>query len=488
MTFRLHLLARVLAALVLLGSATELAAQPAAPAAKPAAAKPAVTPAAKPAPIAAVGAGKVGLAPTPKNQLPPVETFALSNGLSVAVLRSERVPSVSVQLWYRAGSKDEPRDRRGLSQVLARAMWKGSKRVRPDAHAQLVAALGGQVGGGTDEDSTHFSDDLPSGYLDFAIQLEAERMRGLQLRDSVIKTERENLANELRQEDNSPLARGLRRLLELAFTKHSYAWPSGGVSTDLPTVTTEDVRRYYDAYYVPNNALLVVAGDVTVADVRASAEKHFGAFVAAPISRTVTAETEPALTSQRRELAAPGQLGVVLVGYAVPAGKSADWAALQITAAILGSGDGSRIKQRLRAPGKEIGLDGGVTTQPREHPSLFIALAAYREASGGPAVEAALLDEIAKLATKGPTKDELRMAKTQLQTRAGYALESNDSLATQIGRAWILSGDPGAFAGEVERLEAVKPEDIKRVITTYLRPERATILTVPPAAPKAAKP
>lgn len=487
MTFRLHLLARVLAALVLLGSAGELAAQPAA---KPAAAKPAA-PATKPAAVAAAkpaAAGPAKPAAPARNKLAPVETFALANGLSVAVLRTEVVPSVSVQLWYRAGSKDEPRDRRGLSQVLARAMWKGSKRVRPDAHAQLVAALGGQVNGGTDEDSTHFGDELPVGYLDFAIQLEAERMRGLQLRDSVIKAERENLANELRQEDNSPLARGLRRLLELAFTKHSYAWPAGGVAADLAAVSTDDVRRYYDTFYVPNNALLVVVGDVTVQAVRESAEKHFGTFAAAPIARAVTAETEPALTSQRRELAAPGQLGVVLIGYAVPPGKSADWAPLQLTAAILGSGEGSRIKQRLRAPGKEIGLDGGVTTQPREHPSLFIALAAFRDANGGPAVEAALLDEINKLAQKGPTKDELRVAKAQLQTRAGFALESNDNIASQIGRAWILSGDPKAFAGEVERLEAVKPEDVKRVITTYLRPERATILTVPPAAPKATKP
>jgi zinc protease len=471
-----------LAALVMIGLASSpVIAQPAAPAKQPAT-RPAVPRA------AGAAVGKLGAPPAAHTKLPAVETFALSNGLSVAVLRSEMVPAVSVQLWVRAGSKDEPRDRRGLAQVLARAMWKGSKRVRPDAHAQMVASLGGKVSGGTDEDSTHFGNDLPSGYLDFALQLEAERMRGLQLRDSVIKTARDQLATELRQEDSSPLARGLRRLLELAFTKHTYAWPSGGVATDLIAVTTDDVRRYYDTYYVPNNALLVVAGDVTVEAVRESAQKHFGAFAASPITRNVAADAEPALSAQRREITPPSQLGVVLIGYSVPAAANPDWAALQVAAAILGSGEGSRIKQRLRAAGKEIGLDGGVSTQPREHPSLFIALAAYREANGGAPVEAALLDELAKLAQRGPTKDELRTAKTQLQTRAAYSLESADGIASQIGRTWILTGDVKTFATEIDRIEAVKLEDIKRVLTMYLRPERATILTVPPAPPKAAKP
>lgn len=504
MTFRLHLLPRVLAGtrgrgalaamiltLGMLGSADHAHAQPA-PAA-PAAAKPAPTapkaaaPAARPV---AGAAAKPGATPAGKSalaKLPPIETFALSNGLSVALVRTEIVPAVSVQLWYRAGSKDEPRDRRGLSQVMARAMWKGSARVRPDAHAQLVAALGGQVNGGADEDSSHFGDDMPKGYLDFAIQLEAERMRSLQLRESMIKAEREQLAAEMRQEDSSPLAKGLRRLLELAFTKHSYAWPAGGVVGDLQAIALADVQRFYTTYYVPNNALLVVVGDVTADEVRASAEKHFGPMPATPINRTVTADTEPPLSVQRREVTAPGQLGVVLIGYGVPAATSPDWPALQLAAAILGSGDGSRIKQRLRAAGKEIGLDGGVSVQPREHPSLFIALAAYRDAASGQAVEAALIDELQKLAQRGPTAVELRTAKTQLQTRAAYSMESGNGLATQLGRSWILTGDVKAFAGDIDRLEAVKPEDIKRVLSTYLRPERSTILQVPPAT-KAAKP
>ena len=399
----------------------------------------------------------------------------------------ETVPVVSFQLWYRAGSKDEPRDRRGLAQLVARLMWKGSGRVRPDAHAQLIGALGGRVSGGTDEDSTYFGTELPSAYLDFALQLEAERMRGLQLRDTVVNAEREQLAAELAQEDASPIARGLRRLLELSFTKHPYAWPSGGVVADLKAVTTADAKRFYDTYYVPGNAFLVVVGDVTADLVRASLEAHFGALAGAPITRLARASDEPAPTAQRREASQPGQLGLVMTGYPVPAAASPDWAALQLAAAILGSGDAGRIKQRLRAGPKELGLDGGVTAQPREHPGLFITLAAYREAANGPAVEAAMLEELGKLAQRGPTVDELRWAKAQLVTRAVFAVESGSGLASALGRSWIWYGDARAFAADVDRIDAVKAEDIKRVLTTYLRPDRATILAVPPAV-KAAKP
>jgi zinc protease len=478
-----------LLACLLCGAATAALAQGTPP--KPAAAVPA---SAAPKPAAAAlakspqpAANAAGAARGSLAKLPPIEQFSLSNGLRVAVVTTTMIPQVSVQLWYRAGSKDEPRDRRGVAQLVARMMWKGSRRVRPDAHAQLIGALGGQVVGGTDEDSAHFGDEVPRGYLDFALQLEAERMRGLQLRESAVRAERELLLKELRQEEASPIARGLRRLLELAFTKHPYAWPSGGVVADLPAITTADVQRFYDTYYVPNNALLVVVGDVTVDEVKQSARAHFEPLPAAPVTRTAGSDAEPVPTAPRREVAAVGQLGLVMLGYPVPAATSPDWAALQIAATVLGSGDGSRIKRRLLAAGKELALDGGVSAQPREHPSLFIALAAYRDAAGGAAVEAALAEEINALAQRGPSKDELRIAKNQLQTRLAFALEGDDGVASQLGRSWVLSDDAAAFLSDFDRIEAVKPEDVKRVLATYLTPQRSTTLAVPPAA-KATKP
>lgn len=463
-------------ALALIVSGTTATAQPAAPGpTSPTPARPGNTPPAARSLFA---------------KAPPVATFELANGLSAAVLTIDTIPTVSIQVWIRAGSKDEPRNRRGLSQLVARLMWKGTGRVRPDAHAQLIAALGGRVSGSTDEDASYFGVELPSPYLDYALSLEADRLRGLQLREAALKAEREQLLAELAQEDASPISRALRRLLELSFSKHPYAWPSGGVADDLKAITVGDAKLFYDTYYVPQNAIVVVVGNATADTVRASLEKHFGALASRPIKRSAGATDEPLPTAQRREVTAPGQLGLVLAGFPTPAASDPDWAALQVTAAILASGDGGRLKQRLRVgPPKDLGLDGGITAQPREHPGLVVALAAYRDASNGQAVEAALFDELAKLARLGPTAEEVRAAKVALLTRTVFTIETGAGLASAIGRAWLFYGDPKAYAVEADRLDAVRPQDVRRVVGKHLRPDRATIVAVPPAPPaKAAKP
>ncbi|MBC7977339.1 MAG: insulinase family protein, partial [Myxococcales bacterium] len=212
------------------------------------------------------------------SKLPALETFALANGLQVAVLRNDASPVVSVQLWYHAGSKDEPRDRRGTAHMFEHMMFKGSGRVRSDAHAQSVNALGGYVSAATDEDATHYANTLPADYLDYAIQLEAERMRGLQFRKPMIDGERAIVKDEVRQQDASPFAKGLLRCLAISYLKHPYAWTATGSPRELDQATPDDLKRFYDTYYQPNNALLVVVGKTTAADVKASAEKWFGAL------------------------------------------------------------------------------------------------------------------------------------------------------------------------------------------------------------------
>jgi len=155
--------------------------------------------------------------------LPKIETFALSNGLQVAVLPTDAAPVVAVQVWYRAGSKDEPRNRRGSAHMFEHMMFKGTKHVRAEAHAQYINGIGGYVNAQTDEDATHYINTLPADYLDFAIQLEAERMRNLMFRPEMIATEREVVKEEIRQQENSPIAKGFLRFLEVAFAKQAPA-------------------------------------------------------------------------------------------------------------------------------------------------------------------------------------------------------------------------------------------------------------------------
>jgi zinc protease len=417
-------------------------------------------------------------------KLPTIESFTLSNGLKVAVLSSDAAPVVAVQVWYHAGSKDEPRDRRGSAHMFEHMMFKGTAHVRSEAHAQYLNGLGGYVNAQTEEDATHFINTLPSDYYDFAIKLEAERMRNLLFRPDMIKVEKEVVKEEIRQQENAPIAKGFLKFLDIAFTKHPYAWLPGGNIKDLDATTPDDLKKFYDAYYQPNNALLVVVGKVNAKDVKASAEKWFGAIPkAAEPPRPSQSAQEPAHTTKKKETAEPSGIGLVLLGFYVPAAKDKDIYALQVASIILGAGESSRLKQRIKAidpkTKKPVGLDAGMETLIREDPGMLVAIGAFLAPQQQDGVEAGLIDEVGKLGKNGPTNDELRKAKNQVQSGFMFSLENVEGLATAIGKSWILVGDPTSFLRDIDEIEKVTAQDVSRVVKKYMNPDTATEVIIP---------
>jgi zinc protease len=419
--------------------------------------------------------------------MPKVETFELENGLKVAFLQVDSAPVVAVQVWYHAGSKDEPRDRRGSAHMFEHMMFKGTEHVRPEAHAQFLNGVGGYVNAQTDEDATHYIDTVPADYLDFAVELEAERMRNLMFRPDMIATEKEVVKEEIRQQENSPVAKGFLRFLDIAYTKHPYAWTAGGTIKDLDQTTPGDLEKFYDAYYQPNNAMLVVVGKTTLDQVKASAEKWFGKIPkgAAP-PRPAAKEQEPLQTAQRKETVEPGQIGLTLIGWHIPAAKDKDVYPLQVASIMLGAGDSSRIKVRLKGDKTHpaIALEGAMEALVREDPGMTIALGAYLDASKEKPVEDAIFDEVKKLGDKGPAGDELRKAKNQVQSGFVFSLEHAQGLAEAIGRSWILTGDPTQFMRDVDEIEKVTGADVQRVVKQYLGADRATVVIIPPKGAK----
>ena len=447
--------------------------------------QPAPPPPPAPAPKAPVPAPRKAI-----SKLPTIESFTLANGLRVAVLSTDAAPVVSVQLWYRAGSKDEPRDRRGSAHMFEHMMFKGTTHLRAEAHAQFVNGVGGYVNASTDEDATHYVNTLPPDYVDFAFKLEAERMRNLMFRPDMIAIEREVVKEEIRQQENSPIAKGFLRFLAVAFTKHPYSWTAGGNIKDLDATSPDDLKRFYDTYYQPNNALLVVVGKIGLDAVKAAAEKHFGAIPkGAEPPRPAQKAQEPAQSAKRREVVEPGQIGLTLIGFHIPPAKDKDIYALQVASIILGAGESSRLKQRLKAVDpktkRPFALDGGMEAVIREEPGMAIALGAYLDPTQGDVIEAAIFDEIGKLAARGPNYDELRKAKNQVQSGFTFSLENVQGLATAIGRSWILVGDPTAFMRDIDEIEKVSSGDVARVVKKYMAPDHATIVVIPPklAAP-----
>lgn len=430
--------------------------------------------------MVAASSSRASAQPGASLALPQLETWELNNGMKVAFMPLASAPVVAVEVWYHVGSKDEPRDRRGSAHMFEHMMFKGAERVRPEEHARSLNRLGGYVNASTSEDATWYINVLPARHLDFACQLEAERMRALLFREDMIRTEREVVKEEIRQQENNPLAKGFLRFMANAFSRHPYQWSAGGTIADLDATTAADLKRFYDTYYVPNNAMLVVVGAVTADQVRAAAEKWFGPLPrAAEPPRPADAATEPTQTAMRRDVSAPGQVGLLLGGYHIPAASHDDIYALQVASLILGSGESSRLMQRL-VQKERIAVQAGAPLILREHPGLLALYGVYLDASKGDAVQAALLDEIALLRRNGPTVQELSKAKSQIQTSFVQGLQTAAGLAEQIGSSWILTGDPGRWLQDLERYGAVTAADVKRVANTYLTESNLTVLAIPP--------
>jgi zinc protease len=429
----------------------------------------------------AAGAGPAPAKATAPLTLPKVETWTLENGLTVFYLGVHDAPVVTVQVYYHVGSKDEPRDRRGSAHMFEHMMFKGTTHVPPEEHARMLDKLGGSSNAFTQWDVTGYHATVPRQYLDFAVQLEAERMRQLVFRPEMVDREREVVKEEKRMRvDNNPLGRAVETFFQMAFLKHPYAWTAAGFIEDLDALTPDDLKTFYDRYYQPNNAALIIVGDVSADEARAAAEKHF-----APIPRgkapprPADAAAEPAQTQTRRDVAErPAQVGIVIVGFHIPEAKHPDMAALQVAASILADGESSRLYKRIVRKDK-IGVAAAGQVLALEHPGLFFVYGAHLDGEQSAKVEKALLDEVARLGTTAVPARELEKAKNQLSARFVFGLESVEGLAERIGMSWITHGDGTAWLGELARLQAVGAADVQRVAKKYLVASNMTVLVVP---------
>ncbi|RMH45067.1 MAG: insulinase family protein [Deltaproteobacteria bacterium] len=420
-------------------------------------------------------------APAPQLQLPEVKTWTLDNGLRVAYLPRHEAPVVAVHVWYHVGSKEERPDRLGAAHMFEHMLFKGTVHVRPEEHARHIQRVGGSLNAFTTQDTTAYHEQLPKQYLQFACKLEAERMRNLLLRKEMIDTEREVVKEELRlRYENSPIGKGLQKFFATAFTKHPYGWLAIGTKETLDATDKDYLQYFYDTYYVPNNALLVVVGDVSEDEVRTCADTYFAKIPRGKEPpRPADERPEPPQTEKRRVVVEPRQIGIVLGGFHIPEAKHPDMYPLRVLAKILSDGESSRLYRRLVRTDK-IAVAAGGQVFALEHPGLFLTFGVYLQPDQGDKVEAALLDEIAKVRDAGVTDKELQKAKNQLESDLVFSLESASGLATQIGQSWINTGDPAAFLGDADKIAAVTADDVQRVARQYLVESNLTIVVIPP--------
>jgi zinc protease len=427
----------------------------------------------------------VGLAAGAAAAEPDVVEATLDNGLTVLVLEDHRSPVVSVQVWYRVGSRNERPGATGLAHFLEHMMFKGTPTHGKGEFARLVEQNGGQNNAYTSQDVTHYFVNIAADRLDMVLGLEADRMRNLLLDPKEIESERQVVMEERRtRTEDDPDGLLSEEMLSVAFKAHPYRWPIIGWMEEIRRINPAELRAFYDTYYVPNNALLVVVGDVKAPDVLARVRHHFGRIPRGADPPPVTA-VEPPQVSDRRVVVrkAGARLPIVNLAWHVPNHASPDAPALELLAAILSEGRASRLHRKLVYE-KRMALNaGGDYSYFSRDPNLFWLFATPLPGQAPEDLERALLAEIELLKTEPVPEEELERAKNQIEASFVWRQDSVYSRGSSLARFELL-GSWRLLSRFVPMIRAVTAADLQRVARTYFPPDRKTVgILLPAEAP-----
>jgi zinc protease len=411
-----------------------------------------------------------------------VAEATLENGLRVLVLEDHRSPVASTQVWYRVGSRNERPGATGLAHFLEHMMFKGTARHGKGQFSRLVEQNGGQDNAFTTQDETSYFVDVAADRVDMVLGLEADRMRHLLLEPREIDSERQVVMEERRtRTEDDPDGLLSEEMNSIAFKAHPYRWPVIGWMDDIKRINPTELRAFYDTYYQPNNAILVVVGDVKAPDVIARARQLFGAIPRSPDPPPVTAIEPPQIDERQVVVKKAGaQVPIVELAWHVPNGKSPDAPALELLSTILSEGRASRLYRKLVYE-QQLALGAGGDYPYFSHdPNLFTFYATPLPGKSAEALERALLAEIERLKSEPLPEEELERAKNQIEAAFVWQQDSVHSRATSLAR-FELAGSWRLQSDFVPRIRAVTAADLQRVARAYFPIDRKNLSTLLPA-------
>ena len=409
-----------------------------------------------------------------------ITAYTLDNGLRLIVYQDTTAPVVSVNVWYRVGSKDEPTGKRGMAHLMEHMMYKGSKNVGPEEHSKLIDQAGGQDNAFTRDDVTGYWARLPKEKLDLALYLFAEQMHNLVLTQEHLDSEREVIKEEWRfRLENQPVSKAFDKFRDIAFAGTPYAKGPEGYMEDLDKITLEDLQNFYQTHYAPNNAVLVVAGDVRPAEVLSLTKKYFGEIPKAetPAPTTITLPPQTEMREEILEMAV--QLPVIIGGYRLPGSGHPDQPILEVISFILSRGQSSRLYRQLVREQQLSVAAGGFPLVFKDLGTMLI-YAFFTPDKDPVQVKEALLGEIERLATEPIDEKELQKAKNQLTAQYIFGLDSISSVANAIAEAEVIKGDYKEFEKAKTKYDAITVADVQRVAQAYFKRENLTIVTLKP--------
>ncbi|WP_306604739.1 pitrilysin family protein [Azonexus sp.] len=409
----------------------------------------------------------------------PYET-TLDNGLRIIVKEDNRAPTAVHMVWYRIGSMDEVDGTSGVAHVLEHMMFKGTPSVGPGEFNKRVAAAGGRDNAFTSRDYTAYFQQIPKEKLDEMMQLEADRMRHLTVDPKEFAQEIKVVMEERRMRtDDNPQSKLFEQMNAAAFQAHPYRRPIIGWMSDLETMTAADAKAWYDTWYVPNNAYVVVSGDVKHQEVFALAKKHYGALPSRDLPPR-KAQVEPRQEGTRKlTVKAPAELPVLIMGYKAPIIRDPktdqDPYALQILAAILDGHDAARFNKKLVREDK-VALSAGIDyDNTARGPGMLFLYGSPSEGRSVDDLEAALRAEIKRIQETGVSETELKRTKAQLVAGQVYKLDSMFGQAMEVGQMEAVGLHWKDVDVMLAKLQQVSAADVQAVAKKYFNDDALTI-------------
>jgi zinc protease len=412
----------------------------------------------------------------------------LDNGLKVICVQKRSAPVVAAQVWYRTGSANEHDGIRGLSHLLEHMMFRGSAHVGPEEHARRVNEVGGHSNAFTAEDVTSYVNSVPRDNLEQVLELEADRMQNLTLDPELFETERKVIVEEYHTYMNNPVAKAFLEFRSAFYGEHPYSISPLGRLQDIRNVSQDECRAYYEQWYRPDNAVVVVAGDFDSADtVTQLVEKHFGGIK--PASQASMSRPEEPKKKETQRKASAGMMRrrvdfdvpVLISGYPAPASANADALLLEILQVIVSQGETSRLYAHLVRRDALAVMAGGMNHMLRL-PGMSLFFAIFTPDVSARRVEAALNDEVDMIRENGISQKEFEKVQNTALAQRCFEMFSAENICQRVGFAETVEGD---YRKWVERLTALEHLDRDTLIdaakrywdpknrrTLYLKPKR----------------
>ncbi len=429
------------------------------------------------APVAWSGSPSVSASSSVRDLTEDLHEIRLQNGLRVVLLEDHRTPVVAFQIWVDAGSSDES-FYTGIAHLFEHMMFKGSKNIAPEVHAQLINERGGRINAYTTRDVTVYHEDVTAESLPLVIDLEAERFLNLAITDETLQSEREVVLEErrLRTED-TPDGRGFEALMALVWQAHPYRWPVIGWRSDVEKVGVEECQDFFDTYYAANNLTVVIVGDFETEATLARIRRVFGRLKpAAKLPRNPTTVVEQR-GERRSSVFFDARIPLLFAGWHAPPSGHPDGEALDIASEILSGGRSSRLYRSLVYEQEKALYAHGGYMELRDA-GMFYAIAGARPATTLDELEELFMAEIDRVAREGVSVAELAKAKRQLEVGLVNRFTTNHAQASRIGREIVAFGRVRPLGERLAAIRRVGRGDVQRVVQTYLKRESRSIIHV----------